>query len=36
MSTPILELAKEITESRDSEIPYKLLKIKGLRIQFFS
>jgi hypothetical protein len=30
MSGAILELAKEITEARDSEIPNKLLKIRGL------
>ena len=30
MSAAILELAKEITEARDSEIPNKLLKIRGL------
>ena len=30
MSAAILELAKEITEARDSEIPNNLLKIRGL------
>ena len=29
-SKSILEVAKEITEARDSEIPEKLLKIKGI------
>ena len=29
MSKLVLDLAKEITEARDSEIPDKLLKLKG-------
>lgn len=34
-NSKILELAKEITEARDIEIPEKLLKLRGKLKNFF-